>query len=95
MYDLALHLLGSSASRDTTGVHIVTSVGKTQNTEEAYQFLLQASLLGHKRAMELVAWGQLLGPLPLDIESAVEKFQTLGSLGYPNSQMVIFYALLI
>jgi hypothetical protein len=88
MFEVALGLLGPSAARDATSVHIITSVGKTQNVEQAYHLLQQAALRGHSKAMELVAWAQLIGPLPLDIPSAKEKFEKLASEGYPNSQTV-------
>jgi hypothetical protein len=88
MYKQAIELLGPSASRDSTGYHVITSVGKTEKVEQAYVLLQQAAFRGHKKAMEIVGWGQLLGPLPLDIEAARMKFETLALKGYPNSQMV-------
>lgn len=86
LYNLAMNLLGPAASREATSVHIVTSVGKTQAVDQAYHYLSQAALRGHKKSMELVALAQLVGPLPLDIESAKEKFAKLAEEGYPNSQ---------
>lgn len=88
MYDAAMELLGPSAARTATSVQILTSVGKSQNVEQAYHLLQQAALRGHKKAMELVAWAQLVGPLPLDILGAKEKFEKLAQEGYPNSQTV-------
>jgi TPR repeat protein len=88
LYDLAIGLLGPSASRDATSVHIITSVGKTQNVEQAYHYLAQAALRGHRSSMELVAWAQLAGPLPLDIKAAMEKFEKLANEGFPSSQTV-------
>lgn len=88
MFKQAIELLGPSASRDSTGYHVITSVGKTEKVEQAYVLLQQAALRGHKKAMEIMAWGQLLGPLPLDLEGAKGKFEALAKKGYPNSQMV-------
>jgi hypothetical protein len=68
MYVQAIELLGPSPSRDSTGYHVITSVGKTEKVEQAYGLLQQAAYRGHKKAMEIVGWGQLLGPLPLDNE---------------------------
>lgn len=92
LYEEAIKLLGTSSARDTTSLHYITSVGKTQNVEQAYNLLQQASIRGHKRSMEMVAWAEIVGgPLPLDIVGAIEKFTKLAKEGYPNSMTGEFY----
>lgn len=84
-------LLGGpkSPSRDTTSVHILTSVGRSSDVQEAYRLLKVASDLGHLQAKEMIAWAQIVGPLDLNLKAAKETFDTLVDHGMANTQMVI------
>ena len=84
-------LLGGpkSPSRDTTSVHILTSIGRTADVQEAYRLLKQASDMGHLQAKEMIAWAQIVGPLELNLKAAKETFEVLArDHGMENSQMV-------